>query len=153
MGNKARLFKPKSGQVDFTKVRWAPVINCVVKCGDRFLVVRRSQELGFYPGYWNGISGFLDDRKSLREKVEEELREELRMPKGNIKKIILGQIFDQEAPQYKKTWVVHPVLVEVKNDKIKLNWEAKEYKWVSFEELRKMKLLPGFLELVKRFIK
>ncbi|MDP2705846.1 MAG: NUDIX domain-containing protein [bacterium] len=153
MGNKARLFKPKAGQVDFTKVRWAPVINCVVKCGDRFLVVRRSQELGFYPGYWNGISGFLDDRKSLREKVEEELREELKMPKGNIKKVILGQIFDQEASQYKKTWVVHPVLVEVKSDKIKLNWEAKEYKWVSFEELMKMKLLPGFLELVKRFTK
>ncbi len=144
-------FKPKPGQVDFTKVRWAPVINCVVKCKDKFLIVRRSGELGFYPGYWNGISGFLDDKKSLREKVEEELWEELKMPKGNIKKIILGQILDQESPQYKKTWVVHPVLVEVKNDKTRLNWEAKEYKWVSFEELKKMKLLPGFLELVKRF--
>lgn len=153
MGNKARLFKPKKGQIDFTKARWAPVINCVVKNKDKFLVVRRSGELGFYPGYWNGISGFLDDRKSLREKVEEELWEELGMPKSGIKKIVLGQIFDQEAPQYKKTWVVHPVLVEVAADKIRLNWEANEYKWVSFEELKKMKLLPGFLELVKRFMK
>ncbi|HTX86457.1 MAG TPA: NUDIX domain-containing protein, partial [Candidatus Nanoarchaeia archaeon] len=113
------------------------------------LVVQRSKELNFYPGYWNGISGFLDDQKSLEEKVTEELREELGLSETKIKKIKLGEIFDQEEPKYKKIWIVHPVLVEVKTDEIKLDWEAKDYKWFSIKEVKKLKLLPGFDRVLK----
>ena len=69
-------FKPKPGQIDYTNARWAPVINCVVKYKDRILIVQRSSKLNFYPGYWNGISGFLDDKRSLEEKARDELKEE-----------------------------------------------------------------------------
>ena len=144
------IFKPKKGQIDFTHARWAPVINCVLKYKDRLLVVQRSEKLNFYPGYWNGISGFLDDHQSLNQKVFDELREELKMLKSEIKEIKLGEIFDQEEPKYKKTWVVHPVLVEVKTDKVSLDWEAKNYKWLTLQEIKKLKLLPGFDEVLKR---
>lgn len=137
-------WKPKPGQTDFTNIRWAPVINCVVKCGEKILLVQRNKDLNFYPGYWNGISGFLDDNKSLRQKVEEEMREELGLAKKSIKKITLGKIFHQQAPRYKKTWIVHPVLVEVSTDAIKLDWEAQAFKWLTPSLVRKLKLLPGF---------
>ncbi len=137
-------FKPKPGQIDYTDARWAPVVNCVVKHKNKILVVRRSEKLHFYPGYWNGISGFLDDQKSLDQKVAEELKEELGMAKNQIKKIRLGEIFDQEEVKYKKTWIVHPVLVEVKTDKIRLDWEAEDFHWVTKKELKKIKLMPGF---------
>src|SRR3989344_4520417 len=78
-------FKPKPGQIDYTNVRWAPVINCVLKHNNKFLVVERNKELNFYPGYWNGISGFLDDQRTLAEKVEGEIREELGIPKNKNK--------------------------------------------------------------------
>jgi isopentenyldiphosphate isomerase len=142
-------WKPKPGQTDFTNIRWAPVINCVVKYKDRILVVRRNETLNFYPGYWNGISGFLDDNKSLREKVEEEMREELGLTKRVIKKITLGKIFHQDAPKYKKTWIVHPVLVEVSRDIIKLDWEAQAFKWLNPSLVRKLRLLPGFSGVLK----
>ncbi|MEN9342088.1 MAG: hypothetical protein RIQ54_344 [Candidatus Parcubacteria bacterium] len=147
---KKSLFKPKPGQVDYTNARWAPVINCVLKHKDRLLVVQRSKELNFYPGYWNGVSGFLDDRRSLSQKISDELKEELGIPKSKIKKIQLGEIFDQEEPKYKKTWIVHPVLVEVETDKVKLDWEAKNYKWLMLQEIKKLKLLPGFDEVLRR---
>ncbi|MDP1688822.1 MAG: NUDIX domain-containing protein [bacterium] len=147
---KRPLFKPKPGQVDYTNVRWAPVINCVLKYRNKILVVQRSKELIFYPGYWNGVSGFLDDQRSLNQKVYDELKEELGIPKAKIKRIRLGEIFDQEEPNYKKTWVVHPVLVEVETDKIKLDWEAKNYKWLTLQEIKKLKLLPGFGGVLKR---
>lgn len=137
-------FKSKLGQVDFTNVRWAPVVNCVVRFRGKILIVQRSKELNFYPGVWNGVSGFLDDRKSLKEKVEEELREELGIPKNKIKKITLGEVFNQDEPKYKKTWIVHPVLVDVTTDKVKLDWEAKNLQWVTLREAKKKKLMPGF---------
>lgn len=151
MGDKNKpIFKVRPGQVDYTSARWAPVVNCVLKYKDKFLIVQRSKELNFYPGYWNGISGFLDDQRSLREKVVVEIQEELGMPANKIKRIKLGEIFDQEEPKYGKTWIVHPVLVEVGTSKIKLDWEAKNYKWVSLQEAKKFKLLPGFGEVLKK---
>ena len=143
-----KKFKPKPGQVDYSRARWAPVINCAVRYKNRILMVQRSSGLNLYPGYWNGISGFLDDHRSLKEKVGDELREELGIAKNKIKSIKLGEIFDQEEPKYKKTWIVHPVLVEVTTDKVRLDWEAKNYQWLSVSSVRKLKLLPGFHEVL-----
>lgn len=147
-----RNFKPKPGQVDYTDIRWSPVINCVVKYGDKVLLVQRSLELKLYPGYWNGVSGFLDDNRGLEEKVKDELKEELGIGEKSILKIRLGEIFDQEAPEHKKTWIVHPVLVEVGTDEIKVNWEAQGYKWIKPEEAKDFKLLPGFDRVLEKLL-
>jgi isopentenyldiphosphate isomerase len=146
-------FKPKPGQVDFTNARWAPVMNCVLKYKNKILIVQRSKDVGFYPGYWNGVSAFLDDEKSLKQKIQEELKEELGMARGNILNFHLGEIYHEEAIKYKKTWIVHPVLVEVTTDKIRLDWEAKSHKWVKLREIKGLKLLPGFLEVLKKLEK
>jgi hypothetical protein len=73
--------------------------------------------------------------------------------KNKIKKIRLGEIFDQEAPEHKKTWIVHPVLVEVSTDKIKLDWEAQRYEWIEMKKAGKLKLLPGFNQVLKKVSK
>lgn len=137
------VFKPRPGQVDYTHARWAPIVNCLVVYRGKILLVQRHQKMHFYPGYWNGISGFLDDQKSLDEKVTEELREEVGIPKTKIRSIRLGEIFDQEAPKYRKTWIVHPVLVNVTTDKVVLDWEARAYAWLTIQEAKKLPLLPG----------
>jgi ADP-ribose pyrophosphatase YjhB (NUDIX family) len=140
------------GQTDYTNIRWAPVINCVVMCKDKMLLVQRNENMNFYPGYWNGISGFLDDGKSLQDKVKEELREELGISAENIASIKLGEIFDQEEPKYKKTWIVHPVLVKVKTNAVSLDWEARKFEWVTISKARKMKLLPGFSTVLDKVL-
>ncbi len=137
-------FVPKKGQIDYTNARWAPVINCIVKFKDKFIIVQRNKDLHFYPGYWNGISGFLDDNKTLEQKVQEELREELGLSKDKIKKIQLGHVFDQDDPDYKKVWITHPVLVTVLTDKIRLDWEARNYQWITLKEVKKFKTLRNF---------
>ena len=116
-------------------------------------MVQRSKDLNFYPGYWNGISGFLDDKRSFEQKVKDELMEELGIPNNKIKNIRLGEIFHQEAPKYKKSWIVHPVLIEVSGNKIKLDWEARNYKWIKLIDARKLKLLPGFNDVLKKLSK
>lgn len=147
---KKPAFKPNIGQIDFTQARFAPVINCILREGNKLLVVKRSDTLNFYPGYWNGISGFLDDKKSLREKVMAEIKEELGISKNKIRKIRLGEIFHQEEPRYKKTWIVHPVLVDIKSATITLDWESKEYQWLTLREIKKLKLLPGFSMVLQK---
>lgn len=148
---KEKKFKPKPGQVDFTNIRWAPVINCVLKYKNNILIVQRSAEMRLYPSYWNGISGFLDDNKSLEEKVSQELKEETGLSKDNIISIEYGQIFEQDEPKYNKTWIVHPILVTVNTDNIELDWEAKTFQWIKPNEAFKLNLLPGFDKVLEAF--
>ena len=96
-------FVPKPGQTDYTHIRYAPVLNCVVQHGGKILLIRRSDSLRFYPGVWNGVSGFLDDAKSVEEKVLEEVQEELGIQKEQVKQIAFRTIFHREAPEMGKT--------------------------------------------------
>src|SRR3990167_8161696 len=116
-------FSPKTGQTDYTNIRWVPVINCVLRYEGKMLLVKRSSDLKLYPDFWNGISGFLDDQQSLEDKAKEEIQ--------------LGTIFHQDAPEYKKTWIVHPLLVDVTTNKVHLDWEAKEFAWVPIQDVQK----------------
>lgn len=144
--------KLKEGQTDFTNIHWAPVINCVVSYAGKILLVKRSDKVGYYPDYWNGISGFLDDDRTLKEKVIQEIENELGIGLNEIESMQFGEIFHEPALKYKKTWIVHPVLVELKTNKIKTDWEASEHKWVYIDEVDEYKLLPGFKKVVKKIM-
>ncbi len=142
-------FQPKPGQIDYTNARWAPVVNSVIKYKDKILIVHRSPNSDFYPNLWNGIAGFLDDDKSIEEKVREEIWEELGLTDKQITSIKQLGIFEQDEPAYKKTWIVHPCLVEVNTDKIKLDREAQDSRWVSISEALTYDLVPSFDEVLR----
>ena len=146
------VFIPRSDQVDFSKARWCPVVNCVVRYRDKFLLVKRNRKMRLYPEYWNGISGFLDDRKSLEEKVYEELNEETGLTKENIKSIKLCGIFDQEDLSIGKSWIVHAVAVTVDTNNLTFDWEAEDHNWVTKDEVVTYQLLPGFDQVLEAVI-
>ncbi|HEY1835308.1 MAG TPA: NUDIX domain-containing protein [Candidatus Saccharimonadales bacterium] len=144
-------FVPKPGQVDYTNIRYAPVVNVVVAHGGKILLVKRSADMRLYPGYWNNIAGFLDDDRDVKDKVCEELYEELGLSKSDVVKLTIARPLCQEAPEYNKTWLVIPVLANVKTANFKLDWEAAEAKWFVPNETRSLKLLPGFAEVLAQF--
>ena len=142
-------FIPRPGQVDYTNIRRAPVLNCAVRHNGKILLVQRSEQMHFYPGKWNWIAGYLDDGGSVVEKVKEELREELGIQEEDILNIFEGEVFEQEEPEYNKIWIVHPVLIDVKNNRITLDWEAEKFEWINIEDVYKYDLLPGFEKVLK----
>lgn len=114
--NTAKNFKepefiPRSGQVDYSNIRYCPIINCVLQHDKEILVVQRNKRMSLYPSCWNGLSGFLDDHKSIGEKAYEEIEEEVGLNVDAILSITRGQVIVQEAPDYGKTWIVFPVRV------------------------------------------
>ncbi len=145
-------FIAKPGQVDYTNVRYAPVINIVLAYGREILLVQRSQVLRTYPGYWSGISGYLDDQQSLKEKVYSELLEEANIPTAAVGEVILANIFHQEALEYHKTWIVHAILARLNDartkSQIELDWEAEQYAWVDIDAVSEWNVLPGFIDVL-----
>lgn len=137
------VFIPKDGQVDFTNIRWCPVINCIVVHDEKFLLVQRSAGMRLYPGYWNGVAGFIDDARDLEGKVREELIEELGIVAEDIESITLCGVFIEEAPAVSKTWIVHAVRVRLSTNQIKLDWEASQYEWLTYPVTDGRLMLPG----------
>lgn len=144
-------FTPKAGQVDYTNIRYAPVVNTVVTKDGKVLLMQRSKELRLYPGYWNGVSGFLDDNRRIEDKVLEELSEELGLSKSDIVSLKRGTPILQEAEEYGKTWLVVPMLAVIKIEDFKLDWEASQAKWFEPRQIEKLKLLPGFKAVISQF--
>jgi len=144
-------FKPISGQIDFSKARYCPVINTVVTKDGKILLVHRSPTMRLYPNYWNGVSGFLDDSRSIEEKLKDELYEELGVAGKDVASIKIGRVLLQDAKEYKKTWLVVPVLAIITINTFTLDWEAQQAKWFKPEEVKKLNLLPGFNEVISQF--
>lgn len=144
-------FIPKPGQTDYTNIRYAPTVNIVITYKGKIFCVKRSAEMRLYPNQWDWVCGFLDDSKSIEEKVYEELSEELGINPDDIASLTRGEPWIDEAPQYKKTWLIVPVLAKVKTDQFKLNWESQDSGWFTPKELEKLDLVPGSLKSAGRF--
>jgi 8-oxo-dGTP pyrophosphatase MutT (NUDIX family) len=142
-------FIPADGQVDYTNIRYCPVVHCVVRHGNRILMLQRSPDMTIYPGYWCGVTGFLDDHASVEEKVREEIAEELGLTAAAITAIRVGRIFASEDHQLGKTWIVFPVLVGVTTTEVMTDWEAAAYKWLPLDKIEDLPLLPGFTKVLK----
>ncbi len=144
-------FKAKPGQRDYTHAREAPVVNSVLECAGKILLVRRSEKLGFYPGLWSGITGFLDDEKNPEDKLKEEIREELGIGDDNLGQIESALPFEIEDTRYSKRWTIHPLKAILLTKEVELNWEAEEYVWISPEKIYEYNLLPGYDRVFKIF--
>lgn len=148
MPEEEKPFVPRPGQVDFTNIRWCPVINCVLEIEGNILIVKRSPGMRLYPNKWNGVSGFLDDKKSLEEKVVEELHDEVGVLPEHIVDMRLGTILRQDAPDLGKTWLVLPMHVRVNTGIVTLDWEAEKYSLIVPQAAYEFDLMPGFSEVL-----
>ncbi len=65
----------------------------------------------------------------------------------------MGSPYEFFDPDEQKTWLVHPVLVELKQrPKIKLDWEHTDYKWITPDELTTYDTVPKLAESLKRVL-
>jgi isopentenyldiphosphate isomerase len=138
-----KLPKFPDGRIDYTNFDTPLVLTVFIKYKNRILIFKRSNKVGTYQGKWNTVTGYLDEPKPLIQKIMEEMQEELGIKKDNILSYSLGEPFKFTDPKAKKTWIIHPAKIELKNKPyIKLDWEHTEYKWIKPEELKKFDTVP-----------
>jgi len=137
--------KFSDGRVDYTNKRICYCLNCTAICDDEVLLTLRSEDVMAYPNTINGISGFIDQPSlSINETARIELDEELCAPKDA--KITVGKMLIQVDEELNREWRVFPVLVEFDKKFIpKTNWENKTAKWYKINDVKNLKLMPGFL--------
>jgi 8-oxo-dGTP pyrophosphatase MutT (NUDIX family) len=120
------------------------VLNAVVVCRGKVLLLQRSSGMRSYPNHWCGISGYLDDDRSVEDKARQEMLEEVGITGEKILSMQRGTVLLQEAPDCGKSWLVVPVLVRVGDRCYRLDWESQAADWFSMTEAMRLPLLPGF---------
>lgn len=149
----AKLPHFPDGRIDYSTSNKAPVLTCFVRFNGRVLILKRSDKVRVYRGKWNAISGYLDEPKPLREKVSEELKEELGIAQRDIGDVKIGSTYELFDKDLGMIWIVHPVLVELKKEpKLRLDWEHVDFKWIKPEEIGDYDIVPGLDENLKRII-
>ena len=137
------------GRIDFTDERECTVITVFVTYKGKLLLMKRSNKVSTYRGKWMTVAGYYDEPVPIRQKVEEELREELGVRK--YKSMEAFKPYKHVDKQIGKTWIIHSVLVELKSrPKIKLDWEHTELKWIDPKDLKKYDTVPSLMKTFKR---
>jgi ADP-ribose pyrophosphatase YjhB (NUDIX family) len=148
------LPKFPDGRIDYSGSKVAPVITVFVKYRDKILLLRRSDRVSTYKGKWNTVAGYLDELRPLKEKILEELREEIGIDEGVISSIEIGEFFEFTDREIGRKWIVTPALVELlKEPRIKLNWEHSEYRWISPEEMGNFETIPNLDQSLKKVLR
>ncbi len=140
----ARLPKREDGTADYSHSPTAPVLNVFVFCKGELLLLRRSSKVGTYRGLWNCVGGYLDEVKPLRQKMLEELKEELGIVPDSL------SIRSPYTFTDVKTWIVFPAIAQCsRKPDVKLDWEHSEYRWIEVRDLDSYSTVPKLKEVLQ----
>lgn len=128
------------------------VVTCFLEHGGKILILRRSSKVGTYRRSWAGVSGYMET--SDIEQAFTEIREETELYKDDLKLISKGETLEVIDRSLNRKWIVHPFLFHVKApEKIRIDWEHTEMKWIKPEQLGKYETVPRLKETLTRVIK
>jgi 8-oxo-dGTP diphosphatase len=122
------------------------VVTAFLRHRGKVLIVRRSEKVGSYRGRWSGISGYLEAPTPLVQALRE-VREETGLNEDALRLISAATPLEIPAPELNIGWVVYPFLFEIDDpERIRLDWENTELRWVTLAELRDYPTVPALTE-------
>jgi PncC family amidohydrolase len=128
------------------------VVTCFLEHGGKILLLRRSAKVGTYRRRWAGVSGYLETNDV--EQAYTEIREETELFENDVKLVRKGEPVEIIDRDLNRKWIVHPFLFHVKDpDKIKIDWEHTEIRWIRPSEMKRYHTVPGLKEALDRVYK
>ncbi|HEX2924119.1 MAG TPA: NUDIX domain-containing protein [Chloroflexota bacterium] len=126
------------------------VVTCLLLNAEgRLLILRRSNRVGSYQARWAGVSGYME--ADPEEQAYRELQEEVGLTPHDVKLLRKGEPMDVPDPELGKVWVVHPFLFLVADaERVRLDWEHTESRWIEPNDLPTYSTVPGLVQLLER---
>ena len=125
-------------------MRSTRIVTSFLKDNDKFLFLKRSNELKTMKGLWAGVSGIIEKNEEPLRRAKIEIFEEVGITENQIKFLKSASEMKVHSPQYENhEWKIFPFLFEVKNPTIKLNWENSEYAWITADEIKNYETVPS----------
>jgi 8-oxo-dGTP diphosphatase len=127
------------------------VVTCFLENKYKILLLCRSGQVGSYTQRWAGISGYIEPGCSPLEQAFQEINEETGLSKDEVELLKEGFPLEVIDETLGKIWVVHPFRFKVDTpEKIQIDWEHSEYKWIEPEEIKNYNTVPGLYSAWER---
>ena len=128
------------------------MVTCFLESDGEILLLRRSERVGSYQGRWAGVSGYIETTADEQALVE--IEEETGLFGEDLQFIRKGEPLSVEDEQFGVRWLVHPYLFHIKNrEKIQIDWEHKEARWIDPEEIINYQTVPMLKETLAKVLK
>ena len=128
------------------------MVSCFLESDGEILILRRSRQVGSYQGRWAGVSGYIET--TADEQALTEIEEETSLAGEDLKLIRKGRPLVVKDDKLGVKWVVHPYLFHIKDrDKIKIDWEHKEARWIQPRDIDNFETVPKLKETLARVYK
>jgi len=131
------------------------VVTCLLLHKGKLLILKRSKKVNTYQGWWGGVAGYIEPDERPLQTAYKEIFEEVGLQKTDValvKQITPVRITDT----YKDTtydWMIHPFIFMVeKKDKVQIDWEHSEYRWISPDEITHYKTVPHLKEIIREHL-
>lgn len=121
--------------------------------GDKFLLLKRSENTKIYPGIWQMITGTIESHEHTKDTLNRELEEETGLKPSRIFSIPKINTFYLAISD--KICMSPVFLTIVENEDVTISDEHTEYKWASYELARELIHWPNqveSLELIKKYM-
>ncbi len=114
------------------------------------LLLRRSHRVSTYRGLWATVSGYLEAESTL-EQAYREIEEEVGLGRGDVRLLAQGEPLVVPDESIDTRWRVHPFLFEtLRPERVRLDWEHEESRWVKPEEIQDLGTVPALAEALTR---
>jgi len=135
-----------------TADRFLDVVTVFLTHRSKILVLKRSREVSTYKGHWAGVSGYLESEDPLKQAYSE-MAEEVGLSKQDVTLVKAGNPLEIVDDAQNRAWRVHPFLFAVHEpDKIRLDWENIEMRWILPAEIVELHAVPALKETLARVI-
>ena len=97
------------------------------------------------------MSGYIEEGNSPYEQALEEIREETGLGDEDIQLVREGEPLEVIDEEIGRKWIVHPFRFRViRPEKMEIDWEHTEMKWIDPEEIAKYETVPNLVETWER---
>ena len=119
------------------------VVTCFLECDGSILLLRRSRNVGSFKGKWAAVSGYIET--TALEQAYTEIAEETGLQPDEVELVSAGRPVKAEGEG--SGWLVHPFLFGIEDrDRIRLDWEHSQMRWIKPEEIGGYDTVPMLKE-------
>jgi 8-oxo-dGTP diphosphatase len=128
-------------------------VTSFLESENQILILLRSERVSTYPGKWAGISGSLDNDKTVDEQAIIEIEEETGLSRKDIQLIKKGEPLRFNDENLKLRKVIYPYLFHIEaRNKIKIDWEHQQLKWIKPEDIDNYDTMPKLKETLAQVL-
>ncbi|MEM5792986.1 MAG: NUDIX hydrolase [Candidatus Aenigmatarchaeota archaeon] len=133
-------------------MEYIETVVSIIRHKNKILILKRHPKTKNYPNGWSFVCGRVERGEKPLEAAYREIKEETGLDEKSLNLIKKAKVYMDEDKEIGITWKINPFLFESKINKIKLNKENTNYKWVTIQELLDYNLIHGMVQIAIKLI-